>query len=136
MCVAPLYSRTERTDVKVVRESRAVLILVAVALLVTALALGAADAWASEGDMSGMPGMTQEEMQNMRQPQASDTDGHGSETGPGSHTDMFASSANWFVVGGFLLLVAGTTVAAAVTKRHLRIRMQEGQLAGAGVQSV
>jgi hypothetical protein len=49
---------------------------------------------------------------------------------------MFASSANWFVVGGFLLLVAGTTVAAAVTKRHLRIRMQEGQLAGAGVQSV
>jgi hypothetical protein len=117
-------------------------------VLATVLGLGAAAAWASEGDMSGMPGMTDEEMQQMEQPQpaaeadghgsetAAEADGHGAEAAAGSHTDMIGASANWLVVGGFLVLIAGTTLAAVATKRHLARRMASGELAGAGALDV
>lgn len=85
--------------------------------------------------MSGMPGMTQEEMQGMEQP-APEPDGHGSEADTGSHTETTGASANWLVVGGFLLLIAGTTLAAAATRRHLARRMASGELAGAGALDV
>ena len=50
-------------------ESRRALALLAIALLLVALALtlGAGYARASDGGMSGMPGMTDEEMQQMGQ---------------------------------------------------------------------
>ncbi len=124
------------------RPALAGLVLLALVLAI-ALGLGAATAWASEGDMSGMPGMTDEEMQQM-EPQptaeagghdsemAAEADGHGGETAAGSHMDMVGASANWLVVGGFLLVIAGTTLAAAATKRHLARRMATGELAAAG----
>jgi hypothetical protein len=117
-------------------------------VLATVLGLGAGAAWASEGDMSGMPGMTDEEMQQMEQPQpaaeadghgsetAAEADGHGAEAAAGSHADMIGASANWLVVGGFLVLIAGTTLAAVATKRHLVRRMASGELAGAGALDV
>jgi hypothetical protein len=129
------------------RSAVAGLVLLAL-VLATSLGLGAAAAWASEGDMSGMPGMTDEEMQQMEQPQpaaeaddhgletTAETDGHGAEAAEGSHTDMTGASVNWLVVGGFLVLVAGTTLAAAATKRHLAHRMASGELAGAGALDV
>ena len=97
--------------------------------------------------MSGMPGMTDEEMQQMEPQPAAETgghgsemaaeaDGHGAETAAGSHMDMVGASANWLVVGGFLLLIAGATLAAAATKRHLARRMASGELAGAGALDV
>jgi hypothetical protein len=135
--------------VKTTLESRCALVtLLLVALvLATTLAVGAGAALASEGDMSGMPGMTDEEMQQM-EPQpaaeagghgsqmAAEADGHGAETAAGSHTDMVGASANWLVVGGFLVLIAGTTLAAAATKRHLARRMASGELAAAGALDV
>ena len=129
------------------RLAPASLVLLAL-VLATVLGLGAAAAWASEGDMSGMPGMTDEEMQQMEQPQpaaeadghgsetAAEADGHGEEAAAGSHTEMIGASANWLVVGGFLVLIAGTTLAAAATKRHLARRMASGELAGAGALDV
>jgi hypothetical protein len=117
-------------------------------VLATVLGLGAAAAWASEGDMSGMPGMTDEEMQQMKQPQpaaeadghgsetAAEADGHGAEAAAGARTDLIGASANWLVVGGFLVLIAGTTLAAAATKRYLARRMASGELAGAGALDV
>jgi hypothetical protein len=128
------------------RLAPACLVLLALVLAIV-LGLGAGAALASEGDMSGMPGMTDEEMQQMEpQPVAAD-DGHGSETAAeadghaaeadaGSHVDMIGASANWLVVGGFLLVIAGTTLAAAATKRHLARRMAAGELAGAGALDV
>ena len=52
--------------------------------------------------------------------------------------DMVGGSANWFVVGGFVALIAGATLAAAVaTKRHLRgPHGLAGELAGAGALDV
>lgn len=129
------------------RPALASLVLLAL-VLATVLGLGAAAAWASEGDMSGMPGMTDEEMQQMEQPgpeadghgsetdPAPEADGHGSEADTGSHTEMIGASANWLVVGGFLLVIAGTTLAAVATKRHLARRMASGALAGAGALDV
>lgn len=110
------------------------LVLLALALA-TVLGLGAAAAWASEADMSGMPGMTQEEMQDMDQP-APEADGHGSETNAGPHSEMIGASANWLVIGAFVLVIAGATLAATATKRHLARRMASGELAGAGVLDV
>lgn len=129
------------------RLAPASLVLLAL-VLATVLGLGAAAAWASEGDMSGMPGMTDEEMQQMEQPQpaaeadghgsetAAEADGHGAEAAAGSHTDMIGASANWLVVGGFLVLIAGATLAAVATKRHLARRMGSGELARAGALDV
>jgi hypothetical protein len=129
------------------RPALARLVLLAL-VLATVLGLGAAAAWASEGDMSGMPGMTDEEMQQMEEPAleadghgaeadpALEADGHGSKTETGSHTEMIGATANWLVVGGFLVLIAGTTLAAAATKRHLARRMASGELAGAGALDV
>ena len=143
-----------KSDTEVPREDdtgespRAVTLVLVALVLVTALALGAGAALASEGDMSGMPGMTDEEMQQMEPPQpAAEADGHGSETAAGadgheadpaagSHMDMISAPINWLVVGGFLVLIAGTTLAAAATKRHLARRMAAGELAGAGALDV
>jgi hypothetical protein len=121
-------------------ESRAALALVVIALLLVALALtlGAAQARASDGGMAGMPGMTEEEMQAMGQPAAvpASTDGHESETVMDPHMGMGGGAVNWFVIGGFIVLVVGSTIGAMATKRHLARRMASGELAGAGALDV
>lgn len=128
--------------------------LTVLALLILALAF-AGGALAESGDMSGMPGMTDEEMQNMAtptpspsatamsnagsqgvMPATSSADGHGSKAGMDPTMDMGGGSANWLVIGGFAALIAGSTIAAVATKRHLRRRMLAGELADAGVQDV
>ncbi len=44
-------------------------------------------------------------------------------------------AVNWLVIGGFIALIAGSTLAAVMaTKRHLRRRMLTGELALAGVR--
>ena len=102
-----------------------------------ALALVATEARASDNGMSGMEGMSAEEMQNMATPTpGSGADGHDSGAAMDPNMDMGGGSANWFVVGGFVLVIAGATLAAVMTKRHLRRRMLAGELAGAGVQGV
>ena len=122
-------------------------LVIAVMAASIALALGAAEARATDGGTSSMPGMSAEEMQNMAMPTPapsatamSSTDGHGSGAVPGMSMDpkmgMVGGSANWFVVGGFVALIAGATLAAAATKRELRRRMLAGELAGAGVLDV
>ena len=115
--------------------------MIAVLVITLALALGAAEARASEGGMAGMPGMTEEEMQAMGQPEAApaagrSTDGHGSETVMDPHMSMGGGAVNWFVIGGFIVLVVGSTVGAMATKRHLARRMASGELAGAGALDV
>ena len=50
--------------------------------------------------------------------------------------DMGGGAVNWIVIGGFLAIVAGSTLAALAMKRRLRARMAAGELAGAGVQDV
>ena len=126
-----LHSKSRRTLVP---------LLVAVLVLTFALALGAAEARASEGGMAGMPGMTEEEMQAMGQPEAAppqaSTDGHGSETVMDPHMSMGGGSVNWFVIGGFIVLVVGSTFGAMATKRHLARRMAAGELASAGALDV
>ncbi len=123
-------------------ESRAALAAAVIALLLVALALtlGAAQARASDGGMAGMPGMTEEEMQAMGQPQAAppqaSTDGHESEATMDPHMSMGGGAVNWFVIGGFIVLVAGSTIGAMATKRHLASRMASGELAGAGALDV
>ena len=112
-------------------------LVIAVMAASIALALGAAEARATDGGMSSMPGMSAEEMQNMTAPTAApSTDGHGSATVMDPNMGMVGGSANWFVVGGFAALIAGATFAAAATKRDLRRRMLAGELAGAGVLDV
>ena len=123
------------------------------------LALVAPVARASDSGMSGMEGMSAEEMQNMATPApapsatmegmtaeemqnmatptpAPGTDGHAVEAAMDPTMDMSGGSANWFIVGGFVLVIAGATLAAVLTKRHLRRRMRAGELAGAGIQDV
>ena len=126
-------------------QPRPVLALLAIALLLTALALalGAAEARASDGGMAGMPGMTEEEMQNMGQPSggragATVQRGAGTkqETGDGPAHEHGQGSINWFVIGGFIVLVVGSTIGAMATKRHLARRMASGELAGAGALDV
>ena len=122
-------------------------LVIAVVAASLALALGAAEARATDGGTSSMPGMSAEEMQNMGAPTPAPSatatpgaDGHGSGAVPGMsmdpNMDMGGGSANWFVVGGFVALIAGATLAAAATKRELRRRMLAGELAGAGVLDV
>jgi hypothetical protein len=116
-------------------------LLIAVLALTFALALGAAEARASDGGMAGMPGMTEEEMQAMGQPEAaapapSDADAHGSETVMDPHMSMDAGAVNWIVIGGFIVLIVGSTLGAIATKRHLARRMAAGELAGAGALDV
>ena len=131
-------------------ESRPALVTLALValVLVTALALGAGAALASEGDMSGMPGMTDEEMQQMeppsrqrkrtatgrrrpREPAAT------KRTRPPGRTRTWPAcrptGSSWAASSS---LIAGTTLAAAATKRHLRRRMATGELAGAGALDV
>ena len=130
-------------------------LVIAVVAASIALALVAGQARASDGGMSGMEGMSAAEMQNMAtptpapsasamagagsqgvMPAATNGDGHGSGAVMDPNMDMGGGSANWFVVAGFVALIAGATLAAAATKRHLRRRMLTGELAAAGVQDV
>ena len=115
-------------------------LLILVLLSTLALALGAADARASEDGMAGMPGMTEEEMQAMGQPEAAppqvSTDGHESETAMDPHMSMGGGAVNWLVIGGFIVLVVGSTIGAMATKRHLGRRMASGELAAAGALDV
>ena len=92
-----------------------------------------------------MQGMTDEEMQAMHGSDASGgtDDAHGAAAATDTHggmniggMDMGGGSVNWIVIGGFIVLVVGSTLAAVITKRHLRQRMQTGELAAAGVQDV
>jgi hypothetical protein len=118
------------------------LLLIAIVTASLALALGAAVARASDGGMSGMSGMqgmSAQEMQNMATPTpAPSVTAVSGNMAPAMdpHMDMGGGSANWFVVGGFVALIAATTLAAVATKRHLRRRMLTGELAGAGIQDV
>ena len=127
---------------------------IALLLMALALALGAGQAHASDGGMAGMPGMTDEQMQNMATPAAATpapaatAAAGGSMSGSGSMQsgqatqamdptmDMGKGSINWFVIAGFIALVVGSTVAAMATKRHLARRMAAGELAGAGALDV
>jgi hypothetical protein len=115
-------------------------LLIALVAASLALTLGAAQARASDGGMSGMQGMSAEEMQNMVTPTpAPSVTAVAGDMAPAMdpHMDMGGGgSANWFVVGGFVVLIAGATLAAVATKRHLRRRMLAGELAGEGVQDV
>ena len=116
------------------------LVVIALVLVALALTLGAAQARASDGGMAGMPGMTEEEMQAMGQPEAAppqvSSDGHESETVMDPHMSMGGGAVNWFVIGGFIVLVVGSTIGAMATKRHLARRMASGELAGAGALDV
>ena len=145
--------------------SRAALapLLIAVLLAALAMGFGAAQARASDGGMSGMSGMSEEEMQSMPgmsgmsademqnmttpTPAPSETAMSGSmsggsvqtgDLGPAMdpHMDMGGGSVNWFVIGGFVALVVGSTLGAVATKRHLARRMAAGELAGAGALDV
>ena len=106
----------------------------------------AAAAFADSGGMEGMPGMTEEEMQNMTPPSseteaasdhsaASASDGRDSDASAAPHMDM-SSAVNWLVIGGFVALVLLSTFLAAATKRRLRRRMLTGELASAGALNV
>ena len=133
---------------KATRKRREMLVPLVIALLAAsiALALVASQARAADGGMSGMEGMSAEDMQNMTAPEstaaptdshaATSADGQGSGAAMDSNMDMGGGSANWFVVGGFAAVIAGATFAAAATKRHLRRRMLAGELVGAGAQDV
>ena len=142
---------------KTTRKMRHTLAPLVIALVAASLALAlvAGEARAADGGTSSMPGMSAEEMQNMAtptptpsatamsgagsqgvMPATSSADGKGSGAVMDPNMDMGGGSANWFVVGGFVALIAGATLAAAAIKRHLRRRMLAGELTGAGVQSV
>lgn len=126
-------------NMKTTRKRRRALapLVIAVVAASIALALGAAEARATDGGTSSMPGMSAEEMQNMAAPTpAPSADGHGSATVMDPNMDIGGGSANWFVVGGFAGLIAGATLVAIMTKRGLRRRMLAGELAGAGVLDV
>jgi len=133
---------------KATRKRRETLVPLVIALLAAsiALALVVGQARAADGGMSGMEGMSAEDMQSMAAPEptagptdshaAASADGHGSDAAMDPNMDMGGGSANWVVVGGFVALIAGATLAAAATKRHLRRRMLAGELVGAGAQGV
>ena len=126
---------------------------VAIGVLMILFALLAGGALAATGGMDGMTeeqmqGMTDEEMQAMYGMTVEEMQAlHGTDAAAGAHDahgapatdahagmDMGGGSVNWLVIGGFVALVAGSTVAAVMTKRHLRRRMQTGELAASGVQ--
>jgi hypothetical protein len=132
---------------KTTRKRRDTLVPLMIALVAAsiALALVAGQARAADGGMSdmqgmsGMEGMSAEEMQNMATPApAPSVTAVSGELAAAMdpNMDMGGGSANWLVVGGFVALIAGATLAAAATKRHLRRRMLAGELVGAGVQDV
>jgi hypothetical protein len=121
------------------RRETLVPLVIAVVAASIALALVAGQARAADGGMSGMEGMSAEDMQNMATPTpAPSVTAVSGDLAPAMdpNMDMSGGSANWFVVGGFVVLIAGATLAAAATKRHLRRRMLAGELVGAGVQDV
>jgi hypothetical protein len=121
---------------------------VAIGVLMILFALVAGGALAATGDMSGMDGMTADEMQGMTPEEMQAM--HGSDAAGGANgaaaatdahagmagMDMGGGSVNWIVIGGFIVLVVGSTLAAVITKRHLRRRMKTGELAAAGAQDV
>jgi hypothetical protein len=81
-------------------------------------------------------------MQAMGQPEAAPaapaTDAHAAESAMDPHMDMSmdAGTVNWIVIGAFIVLIAGSTLGAVATKRHLARRMAAGELAGAGALDV
>jgi hypothetical protein len=121
---------------------------VAIGVLMILFALLAGGALAATGGMEGMDGMTEEQMQGMTDEEMQamhgmtveemqalhETDAAASDAHSGM--DMGGGSVNWIVIGGFIVLVVGSTLAAVIIKRHLRRRMQTGELAAAGVQDV
>ena len=128
---------------------------VAIGVLMILFALLAGGALAATGGMEGMDGMTEEQMQGMTDEEMQAMhgmtveemqalhetdaaggahDAHGAATDAHAGMDMGGGSVNWLVIGGFVALVAGSTLAAVMTKRHLRRRMQTGDLAAAGVR--
>jgi len=122
------------------RVKRYTLALLLIAIVAVSLTLAFAAAQARADDGSGM-NMTPEEMQNMATPAPTATAMSGGMTqGSGEvmdpNMDMSGGSANLFVVGGVAALIAGATLAAVLTKRHLRRRMLTGELATAGTQDV
>jgi len=130
---------------------------VAIGVLMILFALLAGGALAATGGMDGMDGMTEEQMHAMdgmdgmtaeemqgmtpEEMQAMhESDAHGA-AATDAHAgmagmDMGGGSVNWIVIGGFGVLVVGSTLAAVIIKRHLRRRMQTGELASAGAQDV
>jgi roadblock/LC7 domain-containing protein len=118
-------------------KQRALAVLaISMAALLAVTGLLAAAAFADDGGMSGMPGMSDQEMQNMTAaPTPTATAASGPMSGSGStqsgalgpamdpHMDMGGGSVNWLVIGGFVALVAGSTMAAR-------------ELAGAGALDV
>jgi hypothetical protein len=135
------------------RRTALIPLLITVLVIALAMAFGATAAFADSGGMSSMPGMTDEQMQNMTTPApaptaASGAMSDGSMSAGGSvragalgpamdpHMDMGGGSVNWFVIGGFIALVVGSTIGAVLTKRHLARRMASGALAGAGALDV
>lgn len=134
------------------------LLPVAIGVLMVLFALLAGGALAATGGMEGMDGMTEEQMQGMTDEEmqamhgmtveemqamhetdaaGGAQDAHGAAAGDAhSGMDMGGGSVNWIVIGGFAVLIVGSTLAAVITKRHLRRRMQTGELAAAGVQDV
>jgi len=133
------------------RRALAVLPIAVVASLVLVAALAGA-VLAESGGMSGMEGMSAEEMQNMGSgatptpaPTAMNGDSMSAtgdaHTGDAAsavdpHMDMGGGSVNWFVIGGFIVLIVGSTLGAVATKRYLSRRMAAGELAGAGARGV
>ena len=139
------------------------LLPVAVGALLVLGALLAGPVLAESGDMSGMPGMTNEEMpgmtheegmtdeemQGMEAPGDADSvapaaDGHATEAATDPHGGMDmggasgVASVNWFVIGGFIILIGGSTLAAVATNHYLRSRnlTVTGKLATAEAQDV
>lgn len=118
------------------------LLPVAIGVLMILFALLAGGALAATGGMEGMDGMTEEQMQGMTDEEMQAM--HGSDAAGDAHgaaatdahagMDMGGGSVNWIVIGGFGVLIVGSTLAAVIIKRHLRRRMQTGELAAAGVQ--
>ena len=132
----------------------AALLLVATAVVALA-GLAATAALADDGGMAGMPGMTEEEMQAMGQPTAARRRQPATRrwaTGPrwaprrratlrgdprhASGHGHGRRSVNWIVIGGFLAIVAGSTLARCRHEAPPAPRMAAGELAGAGVQHV
>jgi hypothetical protein len=139
------------------RTALATLLLLAAAVLALSGLLAGA-ALADTGGMSSMPGMTDEQMQNMTTPApataaatpapAATAMSSGSMSGMGGTQtgklgpamdptmDMSKGTVNWLVIGGFVALVVASTLGAMATKRHLGRRMATGELAGAGALDV
>ena len=90
-------------------------------------------------DMGGMSGMSQQDMQAMTPtptPAATDATTMNMTADEMAGMDMDKGSVNWFVIGGFIAIIGGATIAAVAIKGNLRRKALAGELAGAGKQDV